>query len=126
MKFPRFLISVMILAVAALAVPSVRADAIDAGKAVDLTATADGTQPFTYVWSKSGTVITGATAATLTIANFKASDVGLYSVTISNSAGSVSAAVTLTQTVIAPSNPHIGVVQRIVAFLKKLLPWNWA
>lgn len=120
MKIPRFLVSVLLLAVAALAVPAVRADAVDVGKQVNLKATADGTPPFTYTWTKDGAVIPSATSDTLTIANFQAAAAGLYAVKIANPAGSVTASVTLTQNVIAPSNGKISVIQQILAWLKKL------
>lgn len=127
MNPPRF-VSLLLFAVFAALLCPIRAmaDVIDAGKAVDLSASADGTAPFTYVWSKAGVVIPAATGSIFTIANFQAADVGLYSVKISNSAGSITASVTLTQNVVAPSNGKISVIQRILAFLKKLLPWNWA
>lgn len=42
-----------------------------------------------YQWRKNGTVIAGATGATLVIAGAKASDAGAYSVVATNSAGSI-------------------------------------
>lgn len=120
MKITRLLVSVMLITVAVLAAPSVRADAVDAGKQVILKATADGTQPFTYVWSKGAAVISGATSDTLTIANFQPADAGVYSVKISNSAGNTTATVTLTQNIIAPSNGKITIIQQIIAWIKNL------
>jgi hypothetical protein len=48
------------------------------------------TGPFKFVWSKNGSVIPGAVTATLKLQRLKYSDSGLYSVTVSNSAGVVS------------------------------------
>ena len=48
------------------------------------------TGPFKFVWSKNGSVIPGAATATLKLQRLKYSDSGLYSVTVTNSAGVVS------------------------------------
>ena len=50
---------------------------------------ATGTGPFTYQWLKDGVTISGATYAVLLLSNLQASDVAAYSVTVSNSLGSV-------------------------------------
>ena len=42
----------------------------------------------TYQWFKDGNAISGATDTTLTIANVQASDIGTYTVTVTNAAGS--------------------------------------
>ncbi len=56
----------------------------------------------TYVWQKDGTLIPGATNATLTLTSVKPTDAGAYTVTATNSGGSVTSnAATLT--VIAPT-----------------------
>ncbi len=56
----------------------------------------------TYVWQKDGTLISGATNATLTLTSVKPSDAGAYTVTATNSGGSVTSnAATLT--VVAPT-----------------------
>ncbi|HUJ10342.1 MAG TPA: pectinesterase family protein [Verrucomicrobiae bacterium] len=55
--------------------------------------------PLSYQWLKDGTNVVGATSATLNIASADAGDAGVYSVIVSNSAGSVtSASATLTVT----------------------------
>jgi hypothetical protein len=48
------------------------------------------TGPFTFVWRKNGRVISGVQSSTLKLLSLKSSDAGLYSVTVSNSAGVVS------------------------------------
>jgi hypothetical protein len=60
-----------------------------AGETVSFTVTANGTGPLSYQWSKDGSVILGATAATLTLPNVSADNSGTYAVTITNLAGSV-------------------------------------
>jgi hypothetical protein len=62
-----------------------------AGGVTYLNATASGTQPFTYIWSFDGVVISGATNSTLGVKLSPAS-VGSYTVVISNAAGSVTSA----------------------------------
>ena len=47
---------------------------------------ATGTPPLTYQWRKGGTPITGATAATFSIASASTSDAGEYDVVVSNAA----------------------------------------
>jgi alpha-tubulin suppressor-like RCC1 family protein len=64
---------------------------------------ATGTGPFTYQWRKDGVPIAGATNATHTLASVQKSDVGSYTVSVVNRAGSVtSAAATLTVAVFDP------------------------
>lgn len=79
------------------------------GQTVTLTATADGTQPFSYQWQKDGAPIAGATASTLTKANLQLADTGTYSVVISNSAGSTAPSLvfTVTAPVLPPKNGGI-------------------
>ena len=57
------------------------------GERVTLTVAAAGTSPFTYQWSKNRTAIAGATSATYTISSMSLADVGGYTVTVTNSAG---------------------------------------
>jgi RHS repeat-associated protein len=74
-----------------------------AGTNVTITMAAAGTAPLTYQWQFNGANIIGATSASLTLNNVNASNVGSYTVVVSNSAGSVtSAAATLTVTVPPP------------------------
>lgn len=58
------------------------------GSPVTMTATAEGTTPFTYQWSKDGTVLSGANGETYQIASASAMDSGSYTVQVTNSAGS--------------------------------------
>jgi Immunoglobulin I-set domain/NHL repeat len=69
----------------------VRAAQVNAGTSVVLSATADGTVPFSYQWLKDGSKISGATAEKLLFSNVQNSDAGSYAVVVSNSAGSVTA-----------------------------------
>ncbi len=58
---------------------------------------ADSTTPITYQWRKDGVMIPGATGVTLTISNVVVEDRGVYSVLVTDAAGTVpSANATLT------------------------------
>jgi hypothetical protein len=73
-----------------------------AGGSVTFATAASGTPTPTLQWRRDGQVIAGATNATLTVANVRATDAGVYSVTATNPGGSqLSSAATLT--VIAPN-----------------------
>jgi hypothetical protein len=61
---------------------------VPAGATVTLTASAEGGAPFTYEWRKDGTLVPGATTATLTISNFAAADAGAYAARVTNPRGS--------------------------------------
>lgn len=69
---------------------------VTAGATAAFHATAIGTPAPTYQWQKDGTPLTGATDATLTVANTALADSGRYTVTATNSSGSSTAAATLT------------------------------
>ena len=71
---------------------------VTAGQTAPFSVTASGTAPLTYHWKKNGSAIAGATAASYTTPATTASDSGsLFTVVVSNSAGSVtSSAATLT------------------------------
>lgn len=65
------------------------------GQSATFTVAVTGSTPITYTWQKDGTVV-GTDASTLTIASVGNSDLGNYTVTVSNAANSVtSAAATL-------------------------------
>ncbi len=71
--------------------PAVRADQtapLVVGSTITISVTSDGTLPFTYQWKKNGAVIPGATGPTFLIDPAAATDVGSYSVTVTNSASS--------------------------------------
>lgn len=68
------------------------------GGTATFTVVASGRPTLLYQWRKNGVAITGATNATLTLANVSAADVALYSVVVSNADGtatSVNATLTL-------------------------------
>ena len=69
-----------------------------------LVSVGSGTAPFTYVWKKDGVTL-AQTAATFTIPVLALTDGGTYSVTVSNSAGSITAGAQLAVSVqiIAPA-----------------------
>jgi hypothetical protein len=67
-----------------------------AGAAVSLAVVANGTAPLSYQWFKNGTAIPGATASAIAFTSVRTSDAGSYTVSITNSAGTVtSSAATL-------------------------------
>jgi outer membrane protein assembly factor BamB len=74
------------------------------GANATFTVGAAGIGTLTYQWRFNATPISGATAATLTIPGATFSNVGLYSVIVTNSSGSLtSTAVTLAVTPVAPT-----------------------
>ncbi|MCX6954467.1 MAG: hypothetical protein NTV51_20125 [Verrucomicrobia bacterium] len=73
-----------------------------AGAKSVLSVTPAGSAPFAYQWLRNGVALAGATSATLTLDTTLVTDAGAYSVTVSNSAGSVtSPAATLAVTPIS-------------------------
>ncbi|HLW23826.1 MAG TPA: hypothetical protein VKT22_05620 [Steroidobacteraceae bacterium] len=77
--------------------------ATTAGLTATFTVSASGTAPLSYRWAKNGTVITGASGASYITPATVLSDSGAqFTVTVSNSAGSVTSAAVLL-TVTAPS-----------------------
>ena len=71
---------------------------VTAGQTATFSVTATGTAPLSYQWQKNGTAISGATSSSYTTPATTSSDNGaLFTVVVSNSAGSVtSSAATLT------------------------------
>lgn len=64
--------------------------AVTAGQMATFSVTATGTAPLAYQWKRDGASIAGATSSTYSIASTAVSDNGArYSVTVTNSAGSV-------------------------------------
>ena len=80
---------------------------IFAGQTVTFSVTANGTAPLSYQWRKNGTPIAGATSASYTTSAEPISDNGaLFSVAVSNSAGSATsntASLTVNPDPVAPS-----------------------
>lgn len=70
---------------------------VNAGSNVSFTVTASGTATLNYQWFKNSAIISGATNATLALANVTAADSASYFATVSNAVGSASSgAATLT------------------------------
>ncbi len=82
--------------------PQNRTNAVGADASFSVVATGDAL--LTFQWKFNGTNISGATANIYTRTNAQLSDAGTYSVTITNSAGSVTSA-TATLTVSTPPPP---------------------
>ena len=80
---------------------------VTAGQTATFSVTASGTAPLSYQWRKNGTAISGATSATYTTPATTISDSGSpFTVTVSNSTGSVTsntATLTVTAAAVAPS-----------------------
>jgi hypothetical protein len=77
---------------------------VNAGSSVTFNVVATGNPSPTYQWAKGGTAITGATGSSYTISSTTTADAGNYTVTVSNSSGSVLSA-TATLTVNTPVTP---------------------
>ena len=74
-----------------------KSQTVDEGSSVTFSVVATGTAPLSYQWKKNGSNISGATSSTYKISSAKTSDAGSYTVTVSNSVGSVtSSAASLT------------------------------
>ena len=58
------------------------------GQTATISVTADGTPPLNYQWKKNGVNITNATASSYVINSVLITDTGIYTVLVSNSAGS--------------------------------------
>jgi poly(3-hydroxybutyrate) depolymerase len=71
------------------------------GSGVTLEVIATGNEPLTYAWTRNGTPVPNATAATLTLSNLTLADAGDYVATVTNALGSV-ASTPISLTVIAP------------------------
>ena len=79
------------------------------GQAASFTVTAAGTAPLSYQWQKDGVNISGATAATYSIASVAAANAGQYRAVVTNAVGSATSnAATLTVT--APNTAPVAQV----------------
>ena len=79
---------------------------VTTGGSATFTVVASGSAPLSYQWSKNGNAISGATAASYSIAGAQAGDAGSYTCVVSNSAGSATsnaAVLTITSAAIAPA-----------------------
>lgn len=85
------------------------AQSLYAGRTAHFQVTVGGSLPLTYQWSKGATKlqdggnISGAATPTLTLSNVSTTDAGDYTLTISNTAGSVTSSVA-TLAVVAPTS----------------------
>ncbi len=79
---------------------------VTAGANVTFSVVANGSSP-NFQWQKNGVGITGATSATLTLNNVQAADAAAYTVTVSNTAGSVTSAAASLTVNPAPTAPSI-------------------
>ncbi|MDB6121360.1 MAG: C-terminal target protein [Pedosphaera sp.] len=59
----------------------------NAGQSATVSVSVTGTAPFTYQWQKDGSDIADATASSLILNNVSQSDAGIYTVEVSNTAG---------------------------------------
>jgi len=59
------------------------------GRTTTFSTTPSGSGPFSYVWRKDGSLLSGQTSSSLTAANLKAVDAGLYTVEVSGLCNSV-------------------------------------
>jgi PKD repeat protein len=76
------------------------------GQAVQFSATATGS-PLFYQWYFRGTNLPGATSSTLTLTNVTTNSTGIYTLTVTNLAGSVTSTATLG---VYPKPPVVAIV----------------
>ena len=80
------------------------AQTVTAGQSTTFSVTATGTGPFTYQWRKNGVNIPGATASSYTIPTTSSADNNaVFTVVVSNSAGTVTSSSATLTVVVAPS-----------------------
>jgi hypothetical protein len=100
----------------------------NAGSSANFTVTANGSGSLTYQWKKagvnltdgsqvSGSVVSGATTAALTVSGAQQGDAGDYTVVVSGSSTTTSSTATLTITDVAPSftNPTVATTNTLNA-----------
>ena len=69
-----------------------RSQSVAAGGTATFHAEANGTAPLAYLWRRDGTVIDGAEDAFLLLSDVSDADAAVYTVTVSNSAGTITSA----------------------------------
>jgi hypothetical protein len=65
------------------------------GGSATFSTTASGSWPFTYIWKKNGSPLSGAVTSTLILSNVQAGDAGTYSVLVTGACNSVEPSATL-------------------------------
>jgi hypothetical protein len=102
----KHLLCFLLLAVSAFAQTASTTDisvAVGTNQTVKLTATASGTQPFTFVWRKDGVAIAGQTAATLDLGTYATTEAGAYDVVVSNEFGAATSKKIIIATGVPPT-----------------------
>jgi hypothetical protein len=77
------------------------------GQSAGFSVTATGTAPLTYFWRKGGTPMTNGPNPSLTIANVQSADAGIYSVIVSNIAGTITSSNATLAVIVPPTAPII-------------------
>lgn len=117
-KFSNLILASIVLTISAIFLPSVSAQTViqspvtlNPGDTLELTVTADGTQPFSYQWAKDGTSLLNATTSKLLLSNVTEKTAGNYSATVKNSAGQdLTPPFTIAILIVKPGNSRIGAV----------------
>ena len=81
-----------------------------AGGTVSLSAVAGGTLPLKYQWYKGATAVTGATTTTLIIASVNSTNVGNYSLRVTNGGGYTNSAPAIVALLPTPANTYESLV----------------
>jgi kumamolisin len=82
-----------------------QSESVYVGQTASFSATVTGTAPLSYQWKKNGAALTGATNATLVIADAQTTNAGNYTLFVSNSVGNVTSAVAVLTVVPTPTPP---------------------
>jgi len=86
---------------------------VNTGQQMAFSATAEGTPPLTWQWTKNNVAIAGATNASYTIASAATTDSGTYRARATNSAGNAESnalTINVVVPVIAPKNVVVSVL----------------
>lgn len=76
---------------------------VTSGGSVTFSVVASGTSPLAYQWKFNGAAISGATSSSYTINSVQTANAGSYTVTVTNSAGSVTSSAATLTVVTAPA-----------------------